>query len=490
MADSALPRTFGRYEILDEIARGRGVVAYRARDPELERTVIVRVAQPPDLSGSEHAVFAARFLDEARRASLLVHPALVATHDFGQDPQTGALFVVQEHAVGTSLEKSLVPGRPFPWKQALSIASQIGRGLHRLHEAGVVHEDLRPGSIVVLDSGPCKLADPHLPRFEASPSTLTVVGQDSGALYTSPEQAVGERVDPRTDIFALGAVTYRLLTGHDAFEADGPQRILARVLHDRPSPPSRSVPGLPVGVDATVDRALAKSRKDRYADAASFCDDLDDLLAGRVPRGATAAPREGDRGRFLSAAIGTGVGTGTGTGSRGVDRRLVVRALVGLLAFALVLGLERLRRELEEPGAGPVGPPAPDPVARPEDSPGPADAAPDLPSLEPAPSARLSIDFRHTLENGTIVVRVDGNVVVQRRVTAAVTRRFLGIKLREGSSHHVVDVSPGRHEISVSVRWEHEERSDRIAGNFAAGATRKLTAKIGRIGRRLSIEWE
>src|SRR5262249_33247821 len=80
--------------------------------------------------------------------------------------------------------------------------------------------------------------------------------------------------------------------------------------------------------------------------------------------------------------------------------------------------------------------------------------------------------------------------VVQRRVTAAITRRFLGIKLREGSSHHVVEVPPGRHEISVSVRWEHEERSGKIAGDFAAGATPKLTAKIGRIGPRLAIEWD
>src|SRR5262249_20185025 len=154
---------------------------------------------------------------------------------------------------------------PCPWKQALSVASQIGRGLHRLHEAGVVHEDVRPGSIVVLDSGTYKLADTPLPRFEASPSRPTVVGPASDVLSTAPEQAVGERVDPRTDVFALGAVTYRLLTGHDAFEADGPERILARVLHDRPAPPSGSVPGLPVGVDKTVDKALAKSRKDRYA---------------------------------------------------------------------------------------------------------------------------------------------------------------------------------------------------------------------------------
>jgi hypothetical protein len=102
----------------------------------------------------------------------------------------------------------------------------------------------------------------------------------------------------------------------------------------------------------------------------------------------------------------------------------------------------------------------------------------------------LAIDFRHTLESGTLIVRVDGNTVLQRRVTSRVARKFLGIKLREGSLRRVVDVPPGSHEISVSVRWEGEERSDRITGNFVAGATRKLSAKVGRIGRRLAIEWE
>jgi hypothetical protein len=296
-------------------------------------------------------------------------------------------------------------------------------------------------------------------------------------------------MDLRTDVFALGAVVYRLLTGHDAFEADAPQQVIARVLHDRPLAPSRWVPDLPAGVDAALDRALAKSRKDRYPDAGSFCDDLDDLLAGRLPRRATAAPREGDTGRFLSAAAGPGVDEATGTASGRKDRRPLVRALVGLLALALVLGLELVRRELDAPGAPPVGPPILDPVPRAEDS--SADkGAPELPSLEPPPSARLSIDFRHTLENGTLVVRVDGNTVLQRRVAATVTKRFLGLKLREGSLRRVVDVSPGRHEISVSVRWEGEERSDRITGNFATGATRKLAARIGRVGRRLSIEWE
>ena len=136
-----------------------------------------------------------------------------------------------------------------------------------------------------------------------------------------------------------------------------------------------------------------------------------------------------------------------------------------------------------------AGPPVPDALGRPEAVPGAGSAA-DLPSLEPPPTARLSIDFRHTLESGTLVVRVDGATVIESRVTGAVTKRILGIKLREGRLRQVVDVSPGRHSISVRVRWGDDERSDTIVGNFAAGATRTLRANVGRIGRRLSIEWQ
>jgi hypothetical protein len=492
MPGSALPRTVGRYEILEEVEHDATTVTYRARDPQVDRAVVVRaVVLPPDCPEGEREAFEARFLAEARRACLLVHPALVATHDCGKDPGTGALFVVQEDVMGTPLERTFVPGEPRPWREALRVVGQVGRGLQSLHEAGIVHQQVRPGRILLVDSRTCKLAGPGLPRPGTSHPSQTgmATAQGAAALYVSPEQAVGERLDARSDIFALGALAYRLLTGHDAFEADATGRILARVLHDRPAPPSGWVAGVPAGVDSVLARALAKARKDRYANAGIFCDDIDDLLAGRPPRNATAVPGEADTWRVLPATAATGIGEATGTGSRRFDRRPVVRGLVGLFALALVLGLELLRRRLEAPATPPAGPPVPDAPRLPEASSG-ARSAPDLPSLEPPPSARLSIDFRHTLESGTLVVRVDGATVLERRVSGAVTRRFLGIRLREGSLHQVLDLPPGRHAISVRVRWGDEERSDTISGDFAAGSTRKLSARVGRIGRRLSVEWQ
>lgn len=168
----------------------------------------------------------------------------------------------------------------------------------------------------------------------------------------------------------------------------------------------------------------------------------------------------------------------------------MVRALAGLLALGLVGGLEMLRRELEAPDATAGGRPSVDAVERSEGV-GPAPSGAELPSLEePKPAARLAFDFRHTLERGTFFVWIDGAKVLQRRVTGAVRKSVLGIKLREGRLQHVVELPPGRHEIAVKVRWGDDERDDRIAGSFTAGATRRLSASLGRVGKRLSLDWE
>jgi serine/threonine protein kinase len=489
-----LPRAVGRYEILEEIGRGPTAVTFRARDPLLDRTVVVRaVLLPTDTPQKERDAFEARLLEEGRRASLLSHPGLVAVHDCGRDPATGVLFVVQEHVTGMPLQQALVPGEPQLWEVALRLVGGVGRALQQLHAAGLVHRDVRPSNILLHSSGTPKLADSGVARYETSRLTMTSVRQAFGApLYMSPEQAVGERVDARSDLFSLGAVAYRLLTGRDAFEADGPQKILARVVHDRPLPPSAVVPGLPSGVDEVLAKALAKSRKDRYPDANSLCDDLDDLLAGRPPRNAPSGGKKEDTASFLVAA-GTDAATGetTGTGSLRLDRRPVVRGLVGLGVFALVVGLELLRRRLERFDTTPGGPRSVDPLSRGEDASLPKSGS-DLPSIEEAPAliARMSIDFKHTLERGTLLVSVDGATVLERRVSGGVRKSLLGLKLREGRLREVVELAPGRHEIVVKVRWGNDVRTDRIAGNFTAGATRRLSARIGLIGKRLSVEWE
>lgn len=396
--------------------------------------------------------------------------------------------MVEEDVAGTPLSDALVVGQPLSWPRALRLVAALGRALEELHAAGLVHGAVRPDNIVLPGPGTPELADCRLSRFTPARAEEAV----AAPLYVSPECAVGERGGASADIFALGAVAYRLLTGRDAFEADTPERILARVIHDRPQRASAIVPGLPPGVDEVLWKALAKPRKERYATAGRFCEDVEDLLGGRSPRLAAAQAGRADTSRFLAAAGSDGEpGEGTGTGSHRLERRRpVVRALVGLLALALVGGLELLRRELERPGGTPAGLPAAEPLPRGGEA-SPGDVVPDLPSItDPAPLARLSLDFRHTLEKGTLVLLLDGDTVLESRVTGAVTRKLLGIKLREGRLRHFIEVPPGRHQIRLIVRWSDDERSETITGDFAAGSTRRLSARLGRIGKPLSVEWQ
>ena len=489
MAGPPLPRVIAHYEIRGELESETAARSYRGWDVDAGRAVVVRIpVLAPELSRESWQDVQVHFLETAHRASLVSHPGLVAIHDCGTDETTADLFVVEEDVAGTFLSRTLAAGQPLPGLQALRIVAGVGRALEALHAAGLVHGAVRPDDILLLGHGAPKLADRGLSRFIRA-RTRDVFG---APLYLSPELAMGRPVDESADVFALGAVAYRLLTGRDAFEAETPERVLARVVHDRPQRASAIVPGLSSGVDHVLWQALAKARKERYATAGSFCEDIDDLLADRSPKHALAQLGKVDTSRVLAAAPSDGEpGEGIGTRSHRLARRRPwVRALVGLLALTLVAGLELVRREIERPGATPAGLPSVAPRAQGAGV-SSGEVVPDLPSIEEqAPVARLALHFEHTLERGSLVVLLDGDTILERRLAGAVTRKLLGIKLREGRLRQVIEVPPGRHQIRLRVRWGDGERSEALTGDFTAGATRKLSAKLGRVGKTLSVEWQ
>jgi serine/threonine-protein kinase len=487
--EASFPERLGRYELLERLASDATSIAWRARDPELDRLVLVEApAIPDDATASERVTFGDRFLEQARRAAGVTHTSLLVIHDSGRDEATGRPFVVQELVPGRTLAEALVPGQPLPWEEALRLVGALGRAIQQLHAADLVHRAVRPSNVRLLEGRPPKLADAGLTRFETNHQQPSRVSESVvESLYVSPEQIVGERVDARSDIFSLAAVAYRLVAGCDAFAADTPREVLARVSHDRPRPVSQIVSGLPPGLDDVLGQALATARKDRYADIGAFCDDLEDLLAGKPPRHARPEAAREDAGRLLAAAPGSGEGESKVTGAMLKRRRSAVRIAAAVAALALVAGLELLRRRLDSPGP-PRAAPSVD-LDRREGAAPPSDGV-ELPSLASAEPARLSLDFRHTLERGTLVVTVDGTKLLERKVSAAVKKSVLGIKLREGSLREVIELPPGRHEVAVRVSWGDDQRSERVAGLFKPGATRRLTARVARIGKRLTLEWE
>ncbi len=278
------PRILGRYEIQEEIGRGMMGVVYRALDPALGRTVALKTVSlllaVPD---EDRAGFEQRFLNEARVAAGLNHPGIVVVHDVGRDPGSASLYIALEYLEGETLSERVKREGHLDWREALRLTAKVADALHHAHERHIVHRDVKPANIMVLPNGQPKLMDFGIAKIPAS--QLTNAGEFFGTpSYMSPEQATGEPLDARSDVFSLGAVLYLLLTGTRAFDAPSVPGILARVANKDPLPPSKLTPGLPAVVDDVVARALAKDPGQRYATAHMLAEDIQDVLAERAPR--------------------------------------------------------------------------------------------------------------------------------------------------------------------------------------------------------------
>jgi eukaryotic-like serine/threonine-protein kinase len=284
------PQRIGRYEIQRELGRGSMGVVYQAKDTVLQRNVALKtISLRFAVSDSDRRTFEARFLQEARAAATLAHPGIVVVYDVGVDPETGTPYMALEFLRGKTLESVLAAGQPLDWRQALRTVARVAEALEHAHAHGIVHRDIKPANIMVLASGEPKIMDFGVAKVDTV--QLTTGGRVLGTPhYMSPEQAGGQRLDGRSDVFALGAVLYELLTGKKAFPGPTTPEVLRRLLHEDPVPPSTMSPGLPAAVDGVAARALAKQTAARYASGKALAEDIEDILAERPPRHLGAAP--------------------------------------------------------------------------------------------------------------------------------------------------------------------------------------------------------
>jgi serine/threonine-protein kinase len=247
---------------------------YCATDALLARTVAIKTVA---LAGSEEERdrHEARFLQEARAAGGISHPSIVTIYDAGREGDTA--FIAMELVEGRDLraliaEASLAPVR------AVEIAAAVGDGLAYAHERGIVHRDIKPGNIMVLADGRVKIMDFGIARLR-EPTVKTQTGVLLGSpQYMSPEQIVGQEVDHRSDIFALGLVFYEMITGSRPFEGEDIPSLMFKVANMPETPPTHLVSDLPPVVDLIVARALKKRADDRYQGAAEMAKDLRDAL--------------------------------------------------------------------------------------------------------------------------------------------------------------------------------------------------------------------
>jgi len=254
---------------------------YRARDIRLDRIVAIKTLRA-DLARDQ--IFQARFRREAQSAASLNHPSIVAVYDTGEDMATGVPvpYIVMEFVDGRTVRDLLQEGHRLLPERSLEIIDGVLRALDYSHQAGIVHRDIKPGNVMVTRNGDVKVMDFGIARaMSDAQATMTQTAQVIGtAQYLSPEQARGERVDSRSDLYSAGCLLYELLTGRPPFTGDSPVAIAYQHVRENPVPPSRVDPDVPPWADAIVLKAMAKDPADRYQTAADMRADLQRAASG------------------------------------------------------------------------------------------------------------------------------------------------------------------------------------------------------------------
>ncbi len=280
----------GRYELDGVVGRGGMAEVYRARDLRLDRIVAVKTLRE-DLARDQ--TFQARFRREAQSAASLNHPSIVAVYDTGEDttPTSHVPFIVMEYVDGRTIRDLLRDDRRLLPERALEITDGVLRALDYSHRHNIVHRDIKPGNVMLNRQGEIKVMDFGIARaLSDAQATMTQTAQVIGtAQYLSPEQARGERVDSRSDLYSVGCLLYELLTGRPPFTGDSPVAIAYQHVRENPVPPSRVDPELPAWADPIVLRAMAKDPGERYQTAAEMRSDIQRALSG-YPVGAADAP--------------------------------------------------------------------------------------------------------------------------------------------------------------------------------------------------------
>jgi len=290
----------GRYELEGIVGRGGMAEVFRARDIRLDRIVAVKTLRD-DLARDQ--TFQARFRREAQSAASLNHPSIVAVYDTGEDMvgPTPVPYIVMEYVDGRTLRDLLRDDRRLLPERAAEITDGVLRALDYSHRNGIVHRDIKPGNVMLTRTGEIKVMDFGIARAVSdAQATMTQTAQVIGtAQYLSPEQARGERVDARSDLYSTGCLLYELLTGRPPFTGDSPVAIAYQHVRENPIPPSRVDPEIPAWADSIVLKAMAKDPAARYQSAGEMRNDIQRALSG-VPIAAPMRPEYGGTRRIGS----------------------------------------------------------------------------------------------------------------------------------------------------------------------------------------------
>ncbi len=282
--DSDSRRQIKQFELQSILGHGGFGIVWKAKDKRLQRDVAIKVPRPDRLAPSDRTLF----LREARAAAKLHHPHIISIHEVGE--HDSQIYIVSELVDGVSLKTWLETGRLSP-ADAASLMAKLATAVHHAHEQGIVHRDLKPANVLIDKKGEPHVADFGLAKRDTGEESLSVSGQLMGTpAYMSPEQARGEHglIDVRTDVYALGAIFYELLTGERPFKGEM-SILLEHIQHTPPKAPRQIKPDIPRELEAICLKCLSKDPAKRYATGKDLAADLHLFLAGETLRGIPAA---------------------------------------------------------------------------------------------------------------------------------------------------------------------------------------------------------
>jgi len=291
----------GKYQIIEELGRGGMGVVYKAEDTKLKRTVALKFL-PPELTHISE--IKERFMREAQAAASLDHPNICTVYEF--DEAEEKTFISMAYVEGQSLKKKIESG-PLELDEAIRIALQVAEGLQEAHKKGVVHRDIKSANIMVTEKDQAKLMDFGLARI-AGGTLVTKEGMTMGTIaYMSPEQARGEEVDHRTDIWSFGVVLYEMFGGQLPFKGEQDQAVVYSILNEQPKPITDLRSEIPMSIEQVVTKALEKNPKERYQQLDDLLDDLRSISEGIVPEEIKARVRKAKLLRRKRAILYAGI---------------------------------------------------------------------------------------------------------------------------------------------------------------------------------------
>jgi serine/threonine protein kinase len=357
----------GKYEVVEKIGVGGFGTVYKGRDPFIKRTVAIKTCQSDDEEIKK------RFFREAELSGNLHHRNITTIYDFGVE--AGIPFIVQEYLTGEDLDKKIKRGEFTPVTRKIEILMDIAEGLSYAHESGIIHRDMKPSNVRILEDGSVKIMDFGIAKSFQSESNLTQTGITLGtAAYLAPEQIRGENVDPRTDIFSLGVLSYELFAGQKPFRGEHISTVLFKILNEKPDPVSRAGLQLPPALERAIYRAMDKDPSNRYGRIEEFRRDLASVLKELKGADTTEAARQPARDSTTvpslpkpvppipSATVGINVTPPSGMLARASSRRPAAETTptpgAGLRPRAMSLELVDFRNPTGSEQAAP-SPPAP-----------------------------------------------------------------------------------------------------------------------------------